>query len=304
MRRRVPLNAVRAFEASARHLNLVRAADELCVTPTAVSHQIRLLEDFLQVKLFLRKNGRLEMTPGSRACFEQLADALDDIDAALAAVGKPADAPRRVVIGASPSLTSLWLLPRLQRFCGQAPEIDVVVNTFQNRAAIEADSNDLSIFSWHTKLDRRIDLLMEEEIVPVCAPDLLRETGLSGADALRELPLVHDDKREIRASGHFPTWERYLGDYGIARPDTSKGLRFNQSCHAIEAAIEGHGVLLGRSLLVQSALDSGRLARVAEPYPVRFPYFVISAWQATSQAGAQFRDWLLEEAGASTLAPA
>lgn len=86
MRRRVPLNAVRAFEAAARHKSLVRAADELCVTPTAVSHQIRLLEDFLQTKLFLRKNSRLEFTTGTQECLDKLTDALDLIDDALIAM--------------------------------------------------------------------------------------------------------------------------------------------------------------------------------------------------------------------------
>lgn len=91
MRRRVPLNAVRAFEAAARYRSLVRAADELCVTPTAVSHQIRLLEDFLQTKLFLRKNSRLELTTDSLECLEKLTNALDLIDEALASVSAPDD---------------------------------------------------------------------------------------------------------------------------------------------------------------------------------------------------------------------
>ena len=172
MRRRVPLNAVRAFEAAARYKSLVRAADELCVTPTAVSHQIRLLEDFLQTKLFLRKNSRLELTTESRACLGKLTNALDLIDEALLSLGEPLDDRQRIMVGASASVASLWLLPRMSQFVKTEPDIDVTITTFVKRQDIENDDTDLWICNWQTAVDRRIEPLMEEEIIPVCSPEL------------------------------------------------------------------------------------------------------------------------------------
>lgn len=296
MRRRVPLNAVRAFEAAARYKNLVRAADELCVTSTAVSHQVRLLEDFLQIKLFDRRSGRLELTGPAKNCLEELTDALDRIDAALANVRK-GDTRERLTVAAATSVTSLWLLPRLQRFVAASPNIDVVFNAFNNVAAMDGKHIDLAISNWAVSGNKHFELLMEEEIVPVCAASLLAD-GLSHDDALRTLPLLHDDKRTPRYNGLFPTWERYFNEFGVARADTAKGLRFNQSGLAIEAAVEGYGMLLGRSRLIAPLLESGKLVRLAPPYPTLFPYFIVSTKPVSSAACDQFRDWLHVEADA------
>ncbi|RYE37792.1 MAG: LysR family transcriptional regulator, partial [Hyphomicrobiales bacterium] len=194
MRRRVPLNAVRAFEAAARYKSLVRAADELCVTPTAVSHQIRLLEDFLQAKLFLRKNSRLELTADSRACLGKLTNALDLIDEALMSLREPVDARQRLLVGASASVASLWLMPLMTDFVGSSPDIDVTITTFIKRQEIENGDNDLWICNWQTALDRRIEPLMEEEIIPVCSPLLVERYGSRSSDILRDVPLIHNDR--------------------------------------------------------------------------------------------------------------
>ncbi len=296
MRRRVPLNAVRAFEAAARHQSLVRAADELCVTPTAVSHQIRLLEDFLQFKLFLRKNSRLELTPDSRACFGKLTEALDLIDDALMTLKEPQEARARLMVGASTSVASLWLMPRMQSFVRQAPDIDVTISAFMQRTVIEAENPDLSICNWQTTLDRRIEPLMEEEIIPVCAPSLAAEYGELSFDSLRELPLIHVDRGRPDAAGRYPDWERYLREFGVQRSDTTKGPRFNQSSTAIDAAKAGLGALLGRSILVETAIEKGELVQIGEAYPVRSPYFLVSPWQpAAPGATTRFKDWLFDQ---------
>ena len=296
MRKRVPLNAVRAFEAAARYQNLVRAADELCVTPTAVSHQVRVLEDFLQIRLFNRQSGRLELTAGAKTCFAKLTDALDRIDFALAEV-KKADSRERIVVAASPSVTSLWLLPRLLRFMAAAPMVDVEVTTLGSPSNPENAEADIMICNWNTAGERRIEPLMEEEVIPVCAPSLLGQKSSVGRGALTELPLLHDDKHRPATTAPFPTWDRYFSEFDLPLHNTAKGLRFNQSSHAVEAAMDGLGVLLGRSQLVRSALDEGRLVQVSEAYSVRFQYFVVSSWQMHSKPGVLFREWLQSEAG-------
>jgi LysR family glycine cleavage system transcriptional activator len=193
-------------------------------------------------------------------------------------------------------VTALWLLPRLQRFVSISPNIDVVFNTFTNATALEGKHIDLAISNWAVTGNKHFELLMEEELVPVCAPSLL-ESG-SAAEVLRDAPLLHDDKRTPRYNGLFPTWERYFSETGLHRPDIAKGLRFNQSGLAIEAAVEGYGLLLGRSRLIAPLLKSGRLVRVAAPYPTLFPYFVVSTKPVSSAACDLFREWLHSEAEA------
>ncbi len=148
MLRSIPLNAVRAFEAAARHQSVVRAADELCVPPTAVSHQIKTLEDFLQVKLFLRKRGRIELTPEAHACLRHFSDAMDTIDGAFDSLGKRSAARSRLTVGAGTSVASLWLIPRLRNFMRQAPEVNVTVTTFLEPSTFELQAPDLLICNW------------------------------------------------------------------------------------------------------------------------------------------------------------
>jgi len=300
MRRRVPLNAVRAFEAAARHQSLVRAADELCVTPTAISHQVRLLEEFLQFRLFLRKNSRLELTPDSRACLNKLTEALDLIDDALMALRDRDEIQRRIMVAASASLVSFWLMPRIGGFMHLEPEIDVVISSFVKRTFLDVENTDISICNWQTTLDRRVEPLMEEEIIPVCAPSLAEHYGDLTADSLRYLPLIHVDRTNPTHNGTYPDWERYLREYGIRRNDTSKGARFNLAGTAIDAAKTGMGALLGRSILIESALERGELVRIGEPYPVRSPYFVVSDWQPSAPGAVnKFKDWLFSNAQAT-----
>lgn len=303
MRRRVPLNAVRAFEAAARYKSLVRAADELCVTPTAVSHQIRLLEDFLQTKLFLRKNSRLELTTDSRACLGKLTNALDLIDEALMSLKEPVDVRERLMVGASASVASLWLMPRMSKFVEAAPDIDVTVTTFIRRQEIENENADLWICNWQTAVDRRVEPLMEEEIIPVCSPELAARYGNRPGDVLQNVPLIHIDRKEVDQNGPYPDWGRYLRDFGVNRNDIGKGPRFNQASPSIEAAKIGLGAILGRSLLIEEALRSGTLVQIGEAYPIRSPYFIVSPWVSSAPGTVnRFKDWLHEEVSGAIMA--
>jgi LysR family glycine cleavage system transcriptional activator len=285
---------VRAFEAAARYQSFARAADELCVTPTAISHQIRLLEEFLQTRLFLRTKGRLELTPAACAAMGRLSSALDEIDDVIGDLLEPRP-KQKIVVTASPSVTSLWLLPRLQRFRSMEPGADVVLNII-DKALPQDVYTDIWIASSNTTLDMRVEPMMAETIVPVCAPRMLAACGSREA-ALRSLPLIHDEKAGARSHGPFPTWERYCAGFGIRREDVRRGLRFTQSSLALDAALEGHGMVLGRSQLIGPALAAGRLVALGEPFPVQFQYFVVSPWEASSPAVNRFRNWLLTEAG-------
>ncbi|MER5171355.1 LysR substrate-binding domain-containing protein [Thioclava kandeliae] len=303
MRKRVPLNAIRAFEAVARHASVAKAAEELCVTPTAVSHQIKLLEDFLQTELFLRRNSRIYLTSESSATLSKISQALDLIDDSVRTLGGTQEnLHARLTVGASTSFASFWLMPRLRKFIESVPEIDLCLHTFISRKEAETQDSDLRICNWQSHLDWKIEPLMEEENLPVCTPELARRHGNDPAKLLANAPLIHVDRSHLGYEGNYPDWSRYLEEYGIQRPDVMNGPRFNQAGTAIEAARAGVGLLLGRSLLVEQFIDNGELVMAAECYPERSPYYLLSSWKTTqNDAMRQFRDWIVEAVSSSRM---
>jgi len=301
MRKRVPLNAIRAFEAVARHASVARAAEELCVTPTAVSHQIRLLEDFLQSELFIRKNSRIYLTPESSAALARITEALDLIDASVSQLGRgEEDQQRRLSVAASASFAAFWLMPRLRRFLDQAPGIDLSLHTFISRKEAEGQDSDIRICNWKCDLDCRAEPLMEEECLPVCTPALAEEFGGSDSEILARAPLIHVDRSQLGYEGGYPDWARYLAGYGASRADVGHGARFNQAGTAIDAARAGVGVLLGRSLLVEQFIDKGDLVVVGESFPERSRYYLQSPWQSPHRDTiTRFRDWVIDTVSTS-----
>ncbi|MCA0042536.1 LysR substrate-binding domain-containing protein [Celeribacter litoreus] len=299
MRKRVPLNAIRAFEAVARHQSVAKAADELCVTPTAVSHQIRLLEDFLQVELFTRKNSRIYLTPESNSVLERVSSALDLIeDSVLSLQNIQEEQDRRLAVGASSSVASHFLMPRIGQFLSEAPEIDLSLHTYLTLREAETQQIDLTICNWDSNLDCMKEPLVEEEILPVCTPELAARYGNDTKRLLAEAPLIHSDR--IGFDGSVPDWSKYFAEYGVERKDILHGPRFNQAGTATEAARSGVGILLGRSLLIQSSLEKGDLVRVAESFPERSAYYMLSPWKTDRASVLQkFKDWLLRSVEAN-----
>ena len=302
MRTYLPLNALRAFEAAARHLSFTRAATELCVTPTAISHQIRSLEDFLGAPLFDRKGGRLTLTPATSSTLKELSEGFNKLESALLSLNRR-QGRQKITVAASPSVAALWLMPKLQRFFVKAPEIDVSLSTVIAPGDFNDGPFDVSICSTDDHPTLKVEHLMDEQILPVCAPALLSTLGSRREAALAELPLIHDDK----ASDTFPTWRRYFDATRMTMRDVSCGLRLNQSSLAIDAAVKGHGMLLGRNRLIASTLADGRLTLVSDrPYPVPHRYYTLRQPGAGSKPVRAFLDWLAAEVdledGACTLA--
>ncbi len=126
------------------------------------------------------------------------------------------------MVGASASVASLWLMPLMSDFVGASPEIDVTITTFIKRQEIENEEADLWICNWQTALDRRIEPLMEEEIIPVCSPLLVERYGSRSNDILRDVPLIHIDRVKSDQNGPYPDWERYLREFGISRNDSAR----------------------------------------------------------------------------------
>jgi LysR family transcriptional regulator, glycine cleavage system transcriptional activator len=296
-RRLPPLNALRAFEAAARHLSLSKAAEELSVTPAAISHQIRTLEDHLGVGLFRRDGRSLLLTDAGQAClpgirdgFDRLAEAIDAIDS-LGMAGV-------LTVSVAPSFASKWLVPRLDRFQEKHPEIDVRVSASMQVTDFSRDDVDLAIrYGGGRYADLVVEKLLPESVFPVCSPSLLKgKAPLASPEDLRGYTLLHDDSPDNDES--CPTWEMWLKAAGVSGMETGRGPRFNQSSLVIEAAILGKGVALAKSILSASDLAQGRLVKPFQVNaPVEFAYYVVCPKAKLNLPKvAVFRDWLRAEA--------
>jgi len=298
-RRLPPLNALRAFEAAARHLSVSQAAAELHVTPAAISHQVKALEEWLDVPLFRRLNRQILLTEAGQTCFKGLRDGLDRLAATVEKVrGRAQDAP--LTVSAAPSFAGKWLLPRLERFRSAHPEIEVRIDANARLSDFERDNVDIGIRYGRGRYPGlRSDLLMAESVFPLCSPRLRRgPPRLRHPRDLAGQTLLHID---MPVMAEFePTWEMWLRAAGVADVDWTRGPHFSVSSMAIEMAIAGQGVVLGSDVLCAADLAAGRLVK---PFDVRleldFAYWIVSPEGAAERPkAAAFRAWLLAEARA------
>jgi LysR family transcriptional regulator, glycine cleavage system transcriptional activator len=297
-----PLNALRAFEAAARHLSLTKAALELNVTPGALSHQIRGLEDHLGLKLFDRGVRSITLTAAGKSLQPGLQTAFLHIRGALASLSRPSDA-RVLVVSAPPGFTSKWLAPRLYRFSIAYPEIDVRVSSSMNNANFTTDGVDAAVrnLAVDTAQDEALEVekLIDLSLVPACSPALVEKHGpLTSPEMLKRVPLIHDDSLSGRAP--MPTWADWFAAAGVRDADVSRGLRFNSADHALDATVEGAGVLLALDALAYDDLRTGRLIMpFALSLPSRRCYSFICLKKQRESANVQaFRAWLREEVAA------
>ncbi len=293
------LKALRAFEAAARHLSLTRAALELNVTPGALSHQIRGLEEHLGLKLFDRGVRSIAVTGAGWALEPGLEAAFLHIREALASLDRLGDA-RVLVVSASPGFTSKWLAPRLYRFSMAYPEIDVRVSSSIKNANFTTDGVDLALrnLPLNAAQDEALEVekLIDLSLVAVCSPNFIEKHGpLTSPETLEGLPLIHDESLSGRAA--MPTWADWFAAAGVKGVDVSRGLRFNSSDHALDATVEGAGVLLALDALAYDDLRTGRLVMpFALTLPSRRCYaFVCRQERSEATKVRAFRAWLREE---------
>jgi LysR family transcriptional regulator, glycine cleavage system transcriptional activator len=307
-----PLNALRAFEAVARHLSVKRAAAELNVTPAAVSHQIRALEEYLGVQLFHRYNRALELTEAARACLPRLREGFDCLAKAVEAL-RAQQGQGALTVSAAPSFAARWLMPRLHRFLEAHPDIEVRMSarmrqvskggkgTVAERATIDAWLADSDIAILYGRGDYpgfHVEKLLPLTITPICSPRLITGSSpLTRPEDLRHHMLLHDDTGDQYDGESF--WELWLKAAGVNGIDTRRGARFSHAVLAFEAAIESVGVVASMPVLAAADLHA---ARLVTPFALRVPlvsayYFVSSEAAMTRPAVAAFRDWLLKEAG-------
>lgn len=290
-RRLPPLNALKAFEAAARHESFTRAAEELCVTQGAVSHQVKALEAELGIKLFNRERQRLIITGAGRDYLAVVRDALDRIS-----VGTERLMQRQssgvLTVSTSPDFAAKWLVHRLGRFSEAHPEIDLRISATMHHVDFAREDVDLAVRhgdgNWP---GHEVTRLSPEQLFVVCSPKLVagRQRLAKPADVLK-FPLLHLDDRTA--------WSKWLEVAGLVQAEHSQGPVMNRASMVIDAAVDGQGIALARTTLAAWDLLNGRLVRpFSDALRLSRTYWIVCP-KATSTLPkiAIFRDWLLSEA--------
>jgi len=300
MRSIAHLNALRAFEASARHQSFSLAAQELNVTPAAVGQLVRTLEDWLGSPLFVRStSGRARLVttevaeqalPDIRAGLERLAVGLERL--------RSGSAGGVLTVTVSPAFAAKWLLPRIERFQAAWPETDLRLDTSLKPVDFVAQRIDVGVrYGRGQWPGLAAEKLMDEEVYPVCAPALLATATLQAPGDLRGQVLIHD--QSVDTSTGFASWQAWLRHAGVQGVPTDRGLRINNSAAVLQAAIDGQGVALARSVMAHDDLAAGRLVRLFPQVRLEsaLAYYVVYRPECIAQPKvAAFRDWLLREA--------
>jgi DNA-binding transcriptional LysR family regulator len=297
-----PLDLLVAFEAAARHLSFTRAAVERYVTQSAVSRQIKALEENLGVALFRRRHRSLELTEEGTALLKACTSAFDTLRAAIMQLRGPPRA-QKLTVTTTPGFASLWLIPRLPAFTARHPGVNVHIDAAFARRDLEAEGIDIAVrYDAVGRAEGR--RLFGEAIVPVCSPKLL-------ADRSRPLVVPRDLRRHTLLSLSDPMrrpvpvdWPIWLEVMRLPDLEPAATLVFSDYDDAIHAALDGHGVALGRRPLVDALLASKRLVMpFAEVQPSTRAFFLlVNAERRADAAVRAFAEWLVEEAASATAA--
>ena len=300
-----PLNSLRAFEAAARLGSFQAAANELSVTPSALSYQIRQLEEHLRIPLFHRMNRAVALTdagerlyPGTHEGFERLQGAVASLDRLKAT--------DTLVVSSGPAFAAKWLAPRMYRFVDAHPDIEMRIAASLRLVDFHVDQVDVGIrFGSGDYPGLHVEPLFEEVILPLASPDYVARHGLSeGPQALSRATLLHDTSSNfVRGSGNWRGWMAAAGVDGV---DAARGPQFSHADHGLDAAVDGAGIVLGRLSIAWRDIESGRLVAPFETYlSTRAGFHFVTLAASLEQPNiAVFRSWLLEEANAQAEAMA
>ena len=295
-RRIYPLNALRAYEASARHLSYVKASEELSVTPAAVSHQVKKLEEYLGLSLFRRRSRGLLLTESGQLLLTELREIFLRLDKAMEQV-IDSDTRGTITLSVAPTFAVMWLIPRLQKFYVLHPDIDVRISTGLDLVDFQRDDFDAAIRlgsgQW---FGLETIKLFDETVTPMCSPRLLEgPDALKSPDDLCKHPLLHNHSMDYDPEA--PTWDTWLKAAGASRVDASRGTHFSLPDHGLQASIDGAGVVLGWRSLAAPDIAAGR---VVAPFDLVLPlgssfYLAYPEAHAPRPNIAAFRNWLLQE---------
>lgn len=293
-----PLNALRAFEAAARRLSFTKAAEELSVTPGAVSQQIRHLEEFAGAPLFRRTGRQVLLTDAGQAALPLLTAAFEQMAEAVHAMRAPTQR-NRLMVSCAPSFAAKWLAHRLDGFQARFAEAEVWVSADIHLVDFAGPDVDLAIrYGPGGYEGLRYEKLMSESVLPVCSPELIQGANPIRKPAdLAQHVLLHDHSPENDPS--CPDWASWLAARNVDDIDVSRGLRFNQAALVVEAAAAGRGVALAKHAIAAADLASGRLvAPFADgSEDLDFAYWIV--WprgRTQSKVAREFIKWVKSEA--------
>jgi LysR family glycine cleavage system transcriptional activator len=295
--RSLPLNALRSFDAAARHLSFVAAANELCVTPAAVSVQVRRLEEWVGAPLFLRGHRSIALSAAGHALAPRLTAMFVEMERLLGQVAVLNATTLQV--SAMQTFASKWVAPRLQRFMARHPEIQVRITGADQRVDFDRDGVDVGLrYGDGDWPDLHCEEIARAVAFPVCSPALAETCG--GDPAQIDPALLLHDESSLVAPG-LPTWSAWFAEAKAPRDIVSEGILFRHSHMALSAAVAGQGFALGLSPLVDDDLAAGRLVRpfateLASPFGF---WFVCGMARVEEPKIAAFRTWLFEEIGAA-----
>lgn len=288
-RRLPPLNALRVFEVAARHMSFSKAAAEICVTNAAISHQIRLLESSLGVSLFKRNHNRLALTPAGENYVPRIRDALRAIEQATSAIRAPCETVLR--IGSPPGFASKWLVPRMYRFFNLHPEIRLELTA---QASPDPNACDLCLDE-QIMADRAFtsEHLVTTDFIPVCSPAL--GSRIHRIDDLKDCMLLHI--RSVHGQEHHSAWKEWLHEAGAHDFDASQGLVLSDEIMALQFAIDGQGIMLGKRILVDYDVTANRLCLPLDiQSSMRMAYYMVSANNAQDNPALSIlKNWLISE---------
>ncbi len=286
-----PLNALKVFDAAARHLSFTRAAEELFVTQAAVSHQIKTLEDFLGLKLFRRRNRSLLLTEEGQSYYLDIKEIFFSLNEATRKL-QARSAKGALTVSLLPSFAIQWLVPRLASFNQAHPDIDVRIQAVDREEDKLADDVDVAIFygrgNWP---GLRVEKLYAEYLLPVCAPVLLTgDKPLQSPADLQHVTLLHDASRK--------DWQSWVRQVGYPQINVQQGPIFSHSAMVLQAAIHGQGVALANNIMVESELASGRLVCPFTEVLSSKNAFYLVYHDSQAELGkiAAFRQWILSKA--------
>jgi len=306
-----PLNSLRTFECVARLNSFTLAAEELNVTRAAVSHQIKNLEDILGFKLFERKKHGVELLDAAKAALPLMQEGLQQFSQAVAAMHQLNEPKDKVLrIAAAPSFTSKWLVPRLNSFSEQHPEINLDIQSSED--LVDADKRNMPIMGDILR-SRAIDVvvhfgsgdypscnikkLLSVDAVPLCSPKLLQDADkpLQIPSDLENHTLLHDNTNYLGR----PDWEKWFDFFEVEGVNTNRGIQFNHVSLAMNAAINGQGVLLSIRPLAEIDIQKNRLCVPFEKsLPLDIAYYVLTDTESSEKNPAieTFVNWILKEA--------
>lgn len=296
MKRRLPpFAAVRAFEAAARHMSVQQAADELCLTPSAVSHQVRALEDFLNTALFERHGNRIVLTLTGQAYAGRLTNLLDDFDAATQELSRIEDRQLRVLC--TPGFAARWLAPRMGAL-PYARGLRLRVST--GAPSLDFATNDADVVIQWASADTPgllVEPLMQSDRYPVAAPDFVEENRIEKPGDLFHVPLMQDETDDA--------WSEWFSTAGLKLNGNLDGPVFPNCEFATTAAERGEGVSLAYHAMVRRTLDSGRLIRLFDSVTMPFVIYSVAfpEHRADDELLRHFADWLHTEARAEGVSP-